>query len=138
MTFNGLSKSHRIPGMRVGWMIVSGKKAMAADYTADGLDTLANMRMCGNMVGQRRDPDGPGRLPEPHQVDLAGRETVRAERRRIRGLSLDPRHHMCKTMRGALYLFPKIDTKRYNIGDDQQFLLDFLIEKQVLLVHGTG
>lgn len=44
----------------------------------------------------------------------------------------------CVKPRGALYLFPKIDIKKYNIADDQQFLLDFLIEKHVLLVHGTG
>ncbi len=52
VTFNGLSKSHRIPGLRAGWMIVSGKKHMARDYTTEGLDTLANMRMCGNMSAQ--------------------------------------------------------------------------------------
>jgi alanine-synthesizing transaminase len=39
---------------------------------------------------------------------------------------------------GALYLFPKIDVKMYNIHDDQKFLLDFLIEKKVLMVQGTG
>jgi alanine-synthesizing transaminase len=52
VTFNGLSKSHRIPGMRAGWMIVCGKKALARDYIVEGLDTLSNMRMCGNMAGQ--------------------------------------------------------------------------------------
>ena len=52
VTFNGLSKSHRIPGMRAGWMIVSGNKQMAQDYMTEGLDTLSNMRMCGNMAAQ--------------------------------------------------------------------------------------
>ncbi|MBP7494268.1 MAG: aminotransferase, partial [Spirochaetales bacterium] len=40
--------------------------------------------------------------------------------------------------KGALYCFPRIDTKRYNIKDDQKFVLDLLLEKKILLVQGTG
>ena len=40
--------------------------------------------------------------------------------------------------KGTLYLFPKIDVKKFGIYDDQKFLLDFLLEKKVLLVQGTG
>ena len=32
VTFSGLSKSHMIAGFRVGWMVLSGNKAMAKDY----------------------------------------------------------------------------------------------------------
>jgi alanine-synthesizing transaminase len=39
---------------------------------------------------------------------------------------------------GALYLFPRIDIKKYKIHNDQQFLLDFLLNKKVLMVQGTG
>ncbi|MGD0230625.1 MAG: pyridoxal phosphate-dependent aminotransferase [Syntrophorhabdales bacterium] len=137
VTFNGLSKSHRIPGMRVGWMIVSGKKTIAADYTADGLDTLANMRMCGNMVGQLAIPTALGgyqsliRLISPGGRLYEQRNAAYEAFRSIPGIT-------CVKPRGALYLFPKIDTKRYNITDDQKFLLDFLMEKHVLLVQGTG
>jgi len=38
----------------------------------------------------------------------------------------------------AFYIFPKIDTKRYNITDDSKFCLDFLKEKHIMLVNGTG
>ena len=44
----------------------------------------------------------------------------------------------CVKPMGALYLFPKIDVKKYKIYDDQKFLLDFLLEKKVLMVQGTG
>jgi alanine-synthesizing transaminase len=50
---------------------------------------------------------------------------------RIPGLS-------CVKPKGALYLFPKIDVKRFNIRDDQRFILDLLIAEKVLLVQGTG
>jgi len=39
---------------------------------------------------------------------------------------------------GTLYLFPRIDVEMYSIHDDQRFLLDFLLEKKVLMVQGTG
>ena len=44
----------------------------------------------------------------------------------------------CTRPQGALYLFPKIDTKKFNIHNDETFILDFLTTKHVLLVHGTA
>ena len=44
----------------------------------------------------------------------------------------------CTMPSGALYLFPKIDAVRFNIKDDQQFVLDFLRSEQILMVQGTG
>jgi alanine-synthesizing transaminase len=40
--------------------------------------------------------------------------------------------------KGALYCFPKIDVKRFNITSDEKFMLDLLREKHLLMVHGTG
>lgn len=40
--------------------------------------------------------------------------------------------------KAAFYIFPKIDVAKFNISDDEQFALDFLHEKQVLLVPGKG
>jgi alanine-synthesizing transaminase len=44
----------------------------------------------------------------------------------------------CVMPKGALYCFPKIDVKRFNIKNDMQFMLDLVREKHLLLVHGTG
>ena len=44
----------------------------------------------------------------------------------------------CVKPKAALYLFPRLDPKRYPIGDDQQFVLDLLEEEKVLVVQGTG
>ncbi len=137
VTFGGLSKSHRIPGLRAGWMIVSGKKHTARDYIVGGLDTLVNMRMCGNMAAQFTIQTALGghqsltRLISPggrlYEQRTAAYESFRA----IPGVS-------CVKPMGALYLFPKIDVKKYKIKDDQKFLLDFLLDKKVLMVQGTG
>ena len=40
--------------------------------------------------------------------------------------------------KAAFYIFPKLDNKKFNIKDDEQFALDFLREKKVLIVQGTG
>ena len=50
---------------------------------------------------------------------------------RVEGIS-------CVKPKGALYLFPKIDTARFNIADDERFILDFLLAEKVLMVQGSG
>ena len=44
----------------------------------------------------------------------------------------------CVKPKGALYLFPKIDTAKFNIQDDEQFILDLLVQEKVLMVQGSG
>ncbi len=51
VTYSGLSKSHMIAGYRIGWMILSGNKAIAKDYI-EGIDMLTNMRICSNVPAQ--------------------------------------------------------------------------------------
>jgi alanine-synthesizing transaminase len=136
ITMSGLSKSHRIAGFRVGWMVLSGNKAIARDYI-EGLNMLSSMRLCSNVPAQYAleaamkghqsilDLTKPGgRLWE--QKEYAYRRI-----NEIPGLS-------CTKPHGAFYLFPKVDVKRFNIQDDQQFMKDLLVEERVLLVQGTG
>ena len=40
--------------------------------------------------------------------------------------------------KAAFYIFPKIDVKKFNITNDTQFALDFLRQKRVLLIPGSG
>lgn len=137
VTFNGLSKSHRIPGLRAGWMIVSGKKHVAYDYTAEGLDTLANMRMCGNMAAQFAIQTALGGHQSIIDLTSPGGRLYEQRKAAYESFKAIPGISCVKPM-GTLYLFPKIDVKRYRIHDDQKFLLDFLLEKKVLMVQGTG
>jgi len=137
VTFNGLSKSHRIPGLRAGWMIVSGKKASAKDYVSEGLDVLANMRMCGNMIAQFTVQTALGGYQSLTQLISPGGRLYEQRNAAYESFSSIP-GITCVKPKGALYVFPRIDTERYRIFDDQKFLLDFLLEKKVLLVQGTG
>lgn len=137
VTFNGLSKSHRIPGMRAGWMIVSGNKQIAQDYMTEGLDTLSNMRMCGNMAAQLTIQTALGGYQSLTQLISPGGRLY--EQRSVAYESFKSMPGItCVKPKGALYLFPKIDIKKYKIHDDQKFLLDFLLEKKVLMVQGRG
>jgi alanine-synthesizing transaminase len=137
VTFNGLSKSHRIPGMRVGWMIISGDKNSAQDYIVDGLDVLANMRLCGNMVAQFTVQTALGGYQSLTKLVSRGGRLYEQRNAAFEAFNSIPGISCVKPM-GALYLFPRIDIKKYKIHNDQQFLLDFLLNKKVLMVQGTG
>ena len=136
VTLNGLSKTYRVAGFRTGWMVVSGAKHRARDYL-EGLDILASMRLCAN-------------VPSQHAVQtaLGGYQSIQAfivpggrlyEQRQLAwSLLNDIPGISCVKPDGALYLFPKIDSKRFNITDDERFALDLLRQEKILVVHGSG
>lgn len=134
VTFGGLSKSHMACGFRVGWMFLSGNKDMARDYIA-GLNMLSNMRLCSNVPGQSIIEMALANQPDNYIVPggrlYEQREFIYKAINDIPGLS-------AVKPKAAFYMFPKIDTKKFNIFDDQKFAMDFLKEKQVLLIPGSG
>ena len=136
LTYNGVSKNYRAPGFRAAWLVLSGNKKAAEDYI-EGLNLLANMRLGSNVPGQFAIQTAlggyqsindlvkkGGRLYD--QMDLSWKML-----NDIPGIS-------CVRAKGSLYMFPKIDTQKYNILDDQKFVLDLLMEKRILLVNGRG
>ena len=136
VTFSGLSKSHMICGFRVGWMILSGNKKIAKGYI-EGLNMLSNMRLCSNVPGQSVIQTALGGYQSVNEYIVPGgriyehREVIYKLLNDIPGLS-------AVKPKAAFYIFPKIDVKRFNITDDTQFALDFLREKRVLFVPGSG
>jgi alanine-synthesizing transaminase len=134
--FNGLSKAWRAAGLRSGWMAFSGNKKLAAGYR-DGIEMLANMRLCANMTAQLGIQTALGGYQSIRDLVLPGgrlreqRDVVVNLVNQIPGLS-------CTTPKGALYCFPKIDTKRFNITCDERFVMDLLKAEHILLVHGSG
>jgi alanine-synthesizing transaminase len=136
VTFNGLSKAYRAAGFRSGWMYLSGAKQRLAGYR-EGLDMLANMRMCPNVPAQYAIQTSLGGYQSIYDLTKPGgrlyeQRTFCWERvNAIPGLS-------CVKPRAALYCFPKLDLKKFGITDDQKFIYDFLVAKRVLLVQGRG
>lgn len=136
VTFSGLSKSHRVAGFRVGWMVLSGDKRHIKDYI-EGLNMLSSMRLCSNVLSQHIVQTALGGYQSIDKLLLPGgriyeqREFIYNAINDIPGLS-------AVKPKAAFYMFPKIDTKRFNILDDEKFVLDFLHEHHVLMVHGGG
>ncbi|HCS73825.1 MAG TPA: aminotransferase [Clostridiales bacterium] len=136
VTFNGLSKSHRIAGFRAGWMVLSGNKARAADYI-EGLTMLASMRLCSNALAQYTIQTALGGYQSINEYLVPGGR-LREQRDLTYEMINDIPGLSCVKPRGAFYIFPKVDVKRFNIKDDMQFIKDLLVDKKVLLVQGTG
>lgn len=136
VTFNGLSKSHMIAGFRCGWMTLSGDKKNVKGYI-EGLNMLSSMRLCSNVPAQSVIPVALKENPQLDSMLAKGgriyeqREYIYNRLNEIDGLS-------AVKPKAAFYIFPKIDAKRFNIKDDEQFVLDFLKDRHILLVHGGG
>ena len=136
VTLNGLSKSHMVCGFRVGWMVLSGNKAIAKDYIS-GLTMLSSMRLCSNVPGQAIIQTALGGYQSVNEYVTVGgriceqREYIHKALNQIPGIS-------AVKPKAAFYIFPKIDTSKFGITDDQKFAIDFLRQKGVLVVPGSG
>ncbi|MCC9135953.1 pyridoxal phosphate-dependent aminotransferase [Pontibacter silvestris] len=136
LTFSGLSKNYRAAGFRAGWVVISGKKGDARSYI-EGLNALASMRLCSNAPSQFAIQTALGGYQSINDLVLPNGRLRRQRDMCYEKLTSIP-GITCVKPKGAFYMFPKIDVKKYNILDDQQFVLDFLCEQRVLLVQGSG
>lgn len=136
ITFNGLSKSHLIAGYRCGWMCISGDKTHTKGYI-EGINLLSSMRLCANVPTQSVIPAALEMLDSVNELLVPGgrvyeqREYIYNQLNDIPGIS-------AVKPDAAFYIFPKMDIKKFNISDDEQFALDFLNAKKILVTHGGG
>lgn len=136
VTFNGLSKSYRAAGFRVGWMALTGPLKKATCYI-EGLEMLASMRLCGNVPCQHAIQTALGGYQSIDDLTLpTGRLTKQ------RDLVFDRLNQIngvkCIKPQGALYAFAKLDQKKFNLHNDEQLVLDFLKQKKILIVQGSA
>ena len=136
VTFSGLSKSHMIAGYRIGWMVVSGNKRLGDDFML-GVNMLSNMRLCSNVPAQ-----------SIVQTALGGHQSVK-DYVVPGGRVYEQRNYVYEALnaidgitavkpKAAFYIFPKMDVKKFNIHDDEQFALDLLHQKGILITRGGG
>ena len=136
LTLGGLSKTYRLAGFRSGWLVVSGPREEAADYL-DGLELLANMRLCPNVPAQHAiEPALGGRVDITHLLKPGGR--LRDQRDRAWAALTAIPGVTCYKPAGALYVFPRLDPEVYPVSDDEQLMMDLLEQQHVLLSHGSG
>ena len=136
VSMNGLSKSHRICGFRVGWMVLSGPKANVRGYI-EGLNMLANMRLCANVLGQHVVQTSLGGYQSVDELLMPGGRIYEQRNFIYKAVNEVPGLSAVKPTAG-LYIFPKIDREMYRIDDDEQFCLELLKQEKVMLVPGKG
>jgi alanine-synthesizing transaminase len=136
VSFNGLSKSHLIAGYRCGWMCLCGDKSRARGYI-EGINLLSSMRLCSN-------------VPAQSIIGMALQYQQETEEMlRVGGRIYEQREYIYQALceipgitavkpKAAFYIFPKLDRRKFNLQDDERFVLDFLKEKKILLTHGRG
>jgi alanine-synthesizing transaminase len=136
LTMNGISKTYRAAGFRGGWLAVSGPRGSASEYL-EGLELLANMRLCPNVPAQYAVAAAlSGKYSIAPLLQPGGR--LREQRDHAwRRISQIPGVD-CVKPEGALYVFPRLDPEVHKIRDDQQFVIDLLEQQHLLLSHGTG
>ncbi|MBZ5597015.1 MAG: aminotransferase class I/II-fold pyridoxal phosphate-dependent enzyme [Acidobacteriia bacterium] len=130
VTFGGLSKNYLAPGWRVGWGVVSGDNAAVKPYV-EGINKLLRARLCANHPEQYAiKPALEG--PQDHLIEV--RKKLRSRRDlTVKACNSMPRVS-CVSPRGAFYAYPRLDIPE---GDDV-FVKELLLQKHVLVVHGSG
>lgn len=136
VTFSGLSKVYRACGFRIGWLVFSGERKYAQEYM-NSIEFLASLRLCSNVPAQwavqtalggyqsiQDLVKAPGRLYESRKAVL---EFVKQSKY----LSVIP-------PKGAIYAFIKVNTEKLQNFHDEQFALDLLEQKHVLVVPGSS
>ncbi len=135
-TLSGLSKVYRACGYRVGWAVFSGRIHAAADYL-HALELLSSLRLCSNVMAQWA-----------VQTALGGHQSVRElvapggrlydSRAAILDAANNSRFLTLAPPAGAMYAFPGVDLQVLPDFDDQQFSLDLLEQKHVLVAPGVS
>ncbi len=130
ITFGGLSKNYMVPGFRIGWGIVSGRKEVLADYI-EAINKILRARLSANH------PEQYGIQPslegdQSHLVEamekLSKRRDLTVEMLNdIPGIS-------CVKPEGAFYAFPQLHMNQ----PDSHFVAELIKETGVVVVPGSG
>lgn len=136
VTFNGLAKTYRAAGLRMGWMVISGKTKEMADYL-NGLEMLASMRLCANVPAQYAIQQALGGIQSIDDLVKPGGRLYEQRNLAFNGLNAIDGISAVKP-KGALYAFAKIDQARFNVHDDERMIMDLLDQEKILLVHGRA
>ncbi len=136
LTFSGLSKNYRLAGFRAGWMALSGMRQGAESYI-EGLNIICSMRLCANMPAQYAIQTALGGYQSVDDLVAPGGRLYEQRELAWQMLNAIPGVD-CLKPKGTIYLFPRLDRKRYPVDDDEQLVLEFLKYAKILLVQGSA
>lgn len=135
-TFSGLSKIYRACGLRVGWVSFSGERSHAKPYL-DALELLASLRLCSNMTGQWAVQTALGGYQSIHElVEPKGR--LYESRAALIDAVAASRFLKLIAPGGSLYAFVGVKSELFPAFDDEQFALELLEKKGILVAPGSS
>jgi len=135
-TFAGLSKVYRACGLRVGWLVFTGERKHAKDYIG-AIEFLASLRLCSNVPGQWAVQTALGGFQTIGQLTAPGGRLFESRAAVLKGIAKSEFLKVVAPM-GAMYAFPRIDTEKLPQFDDEEFAMDLLERKHVLVVPGSS
>ncbi len=135
-TLSGLSKVYRACGYRVGWAVFSGRTPGAADYL-NALELLASLRLCSSVPAQWAVQTALGGFQSIRELVAPGGR-LHESRGAISRAVAQSRFLTLAPPGGAMYAFIGVDAGALPDFDDQQFALDLLEQKHVLVAPGVS
>jgi alanine-synthesizing transaminase len=135
-TLAGLSKVYRACGYRVGWVVFSGEVEPAREYLS-ALDKLSSLRLCSNVPGQWAVQTALGGYQSIYELTRPGGRLYQARQAILDGVAKS-KYLQVHAPRGAIYAFIGVKEGVLPEFVDQQFAMDLLEHKHVLLAPGTS
>jgi len=130
ITFGGLSKNYMVPGFRIGWGIVSGRKEVLTDYI-EAMNKILRARLSANhpeQYGIKPSLEGEqSNLIEAKEKLTLRRDMTVEMLNAIPGIS-------CVKPEGAFYAFPQLHMNQ----PDNHFVAELIKETGVIVVPGSG
>ena len=135
-TMSGLSKVYRACGYRVGWVVFSGEIEQAREYMS-AVDKLSSLRLCSNVPGQWAVQTALGGYQSIYELTRPGGRLYESRQAILDSVASSKYLEVCQP-RGAIYAFIGVKDGTLPGFDDEQFAMDLLQHKHVLLAPGTS
>jgi alanine-synthesizing transaminase len=135
-TMSGLSKVYRACGYRVGWVVFSGEIEQAREYMS-AVDKLSSLRLCSNVPGQWAVQTALGGYQSIYELTRPGGRLYESRKAILDSVAIS-KYLEVRQPRGAIYAFIGVKEGALSGFDDEQFAMDLLQHKHVLLAPGTS
>jgi len=135
-TLSGLSKVYRACGYRVGWAAFSGRTQGAGDYLS-ALELLSSLRLCANVPAQWAVQTALGGYQSIRELITPGGRLYESRRAILETVNAS-KYLRLAPPGGAMYGFIGVDRHVLPQFDDQQFALELLEQKHVLVAPGVS
>jgi alanine-synthesizing transaminase len=135
-TLSGLSKVYRACGYRVGWAVFSGDVENSREYLS-ALELLSSLRLCSNVPGQWAVQTALGGYQSIRELVTPGGRLYESRKAIVEAVGRSRYLYLTPPM-GALYAYVGVQSELLPDFDDQQFALDLLEHKHVLVAPGSS